>query len=346
MTIILILSIDAYGQYNVNQNQSIQVNNQQVNINVPVIEKEVYIDRYRTVYVDRPQPARVAKRLNAPICLHNYLWVYIEDIGDFKDIKDAIEMVQNINMSAPYDRIWRIPTPAELAVLEQNADVVGLGSGIYLATDHKNGILRMVSSGPTASELKAQEIAKQNAIYRQQLEERQRIARQKAQKEAEELRLAEEQRKKTEYGNNPILAVKELCGLDIMVIGTRSIDNIKKCSEGYHIATNQEIELIKSKLYKQYFKALTNITRSKRKNNVKIIMLTAESYVSNGRYIKTHQKPNHCYTYDIINCYDAYDFSQTIGKVSYCYDSKKDALNIGPSHVKTIADFITIYIKN
>lgn len=121
--------------YNVNSNQ------QQININVPVIEKPVYIEKYRTVYVDKP---RVARKLDKPVLLLGYLWVYPEDLGNFKQI--PVSVINSVNAQNPYGRnSWRIPTPDELAVLEANADRIGLGDDIYLATDHCNGTLRLVA---------------------------------------------------------------------------------------------------------------------------------------------------------------------------------------------------------
>jgi uncharacterized protein (TIGR02145 family) len=76
------------------------------------------------------------------------LWVYTEDIGNFK--QPPLDVIRSINAQNMYGRDnWRIPTPDELAVLENNADKVGLGDDIYLATDHANGILRLVSTNET-----------------------------------------------------------------------------------------------------------------------------------------------------------------------------------------------------
>ena len=122
---------------NVNANQQ----QQNININLPVIEKKVYVDRYRTVYVAKP---RIAKKLEKPILLLGYLWVYPEDLGNFAQI--PIGVVNAINAQKQYGRNnWRIPTSDELVVLEANADKIGLGDDIYLATDHRNGVLRLVS---------------------------------------------------------------------------------------------------------------------------------------------------------------------------------------------------------
>lgn len=130
--------------------QSVSINQQQqnININVPVIEKPVYIERYRTVYVDKP---RVARKLDKPVLLLGYLWVYPEDLGNFKQI--PVNVINSVNAQKPYGRDnWRIPTPDELAVLEANAEKIGLGDDIYLATDHCNGVLRMVSTGFSKAE--------------------------------------------------------------------------------------------------------------------------------------------------------------------------------------------------
>ena len=132
----LVLAFAMHSQtYTVNQQS------QQVNINVPVIEKPVYIERYRTVYVDKPRKAR---KLEKPVLLLGYLWVYPEDLGEFKQV--PVGVINSINAQKPYGRNnWRIPTPDELAVMEANAEKIGLGDDIYLATDHRNGVLRLVA---------------------------------------------------------------------------------------------------------------------------------------------------------------------------------------------------------
>ena len=132
-----------------NNNNNIIINNQ------PVIEKVKYIEKYRTVYVDRPQPKRYARKLSSPVCLLGTIWVYTEDLGDFRSLSDANEIVNHLNARGACGRNdWRIPTSAELAVMEQNADKVGLGDGIYIATSHRNGILRPVSTGQSIAEKK------------------------------------------------------------------------------------------------------------------------------------------------------------------------------------------------
>ena len=127
----------SWSQVNVNNSQQ----QQNININVPIIEKKVYVDRYRTVYVDKP---RVARKLDKPVLLLGYLWVFPEDLGNFRQVPAGV--INSINVQKPYGRNnWRIPTPDELVVLEANAEKIGLGDEIYIATDHRNGVLRLVA---------------------------------------------------------------------------------------------------------------------------------------------------------------------------------------------------------
>lgn len=58
-----LITLDGHSQ---TQNAVIQQNQQNVNINLPVIEKPVYVERYRTVYINKP---RVARRLEEPVQL-------------------------------------------------------------------------------------------------------------------------------------------------------------------------------------------------------------------------------------------------------------------------------------
>ena len=141
--IIIVLFLTSIFSFSVKaQSYSVNSNQQQININVPVIEKPVYIEKYRTVYVNKP---RVARKLEKPVLLLGYLWVYPEDLGNFKQI--PIGVINSVNAQNPYGRNnWRLPTPDELAVMEANGEIIGLGNDIYLATDHCNGVLRLVST--------------------------------------------------------------------------------------------------------------------------------------------------------------------------------------------------------
>lgn len=169
--------------YNTNVNQNtVIVNNQ------PVIERVQYIEKYRTVYVDRPQPKRYARTLSAPVCLVGSVWVYIEDLGDFRSQSDAWEIIQHLNERGACGRNnWRIPTSAELSLMEKNADKIGLGDGIYMATSHKNGILRPVSTGPSIQEQRLAQNAEQQRIAAEQKQ----IA--EAQRKAENAKRARQQ---------------------------------------------------------------------------------------------------------------------------------------------------------
>lgn len=134
---ILIANMALAQNYNVNQNQ------QNININVPVIEKPVYIEKYRTVYIERP---KIPKQLSEPIVLLGYLTVFPRDIGFYNS--HPHEIIRNINKQNMYNKNnWRIPTSDELKLMESYADEIGLGTDIYMATSHANGQLRLVSAG-------------------------------------------------------------------------------------------------------------------------------------------------------------------------------------------------------
>ncbi|MDR2126411.1 MAG: hypothetical protein LBP63_06255 [Prevotellaceae bacterium] len=155
MIVVAAIVIASTANAQINQNQNNNTIVIQNNTTPVVIEKKVYIDRYRTVYVDRPQPKRVARKLAKQVQLLGYLWVFPEDLGDFK--QQPLGVIESINAQNMYGRDnWRIPTPDELAVLENNAETVGLGDDIYLATDHSNGVLRLVSTGNTNAQINAQ----------------------------------------------------------------------------------------------------------------------------------------------------------------------------------------------
>lgn len=144
--ILMQISLNVNAQNITQQSINVNQNQQSVNINVPVIEKKVYIDRYRTVYIEKRAP----KRLSEPVTLLGFLCVFPEDIGNFQSHPNSI--IRAINNQGAYGRNnWRIPTHDELMVMEANADKIGLGDDIYMATSHSNGILRLVSTGKNNS---------------------------------------------------------------------------------------------------------------------------------------------------------------------------------------------------
>ena len=182
ITIIVCVSNIAIAQnYNVNNNNN---NNNIIINNQPVIERVKYIEKYRTIYLEKPQPKRHARKLASPVCILG-VYVYIEDLGDFNSLTDAQEIINRLNATGAFGRNnWRIPTSAELTLMEQNANTIGLGEGIYLATSHCNGILRPVATGPT--------IAEQNAANQAAEKKRQKEI------EAERRRKFEENKRKEE----------------------------------------------------------------------------------------------------------------------------------------------------
>lgn len=162
--------------YSVNNNNNI-VDNNIIITNQPVIERVHYIEKYRTIYIETPQPTRIARKLAAPECILG-ICVYVEDIAEFSSHEDALEILQRLNAQGACGRNdWRIPTSAELALMEQNADQLGLGDGIYLALSHRNGILRPVSTGPTISEQNTANNAAAEWKQHEYEQEQKRIAR-------------------------------------------------------------------------------------------------------------------------------------------------------------------------
>jgi uncharacterized protein (TIGR02145 family) len=254
-----LFGICCYGQYNqntnVNQNTTVIHN---FPITERVIEKPIYIEKYRTVYVDRPAPRRIARRLSAPLVLHGYLYVYTEDIGNFKSQRDALEIIENINRQAPFGRNnWRIPTSAELAVMEQNAAAVGLGDDIYIATDHANGVLRMVSTGPNVAEQNAEAerlAAEQQAEAARLAAERQAEAARAAQAEAQ--RIAEEQKRVGVLINGVRWAVCNVGTRGTFVANLEDYGNQytfeeakSACPFGWRLPTKSEIESLSNVNY-------------------------------------------------------------------------------------------------
>ena len=129
------------------------------------IDKPTYINKYRIrgTFLRKPLPKRTARKLSAPLCIHNYLWVYPMDLGYFTSHPN--EIIKNINQQNKYDRDnWHIPSPDELMLMEENASTIGLGDDVYMCTAHLNGILRLVSTGPTRTQRETHINAKINTI--------------------------------------------------------------------------------------------------------------------------------------------------------------------------------------
>ncbi len=192
--ILLCLPLTLQGQ-NYNNNNNINQNQNTVIINnAPVVEKTKVIETVKTVVVekDAPKPKRYARKLPAPVCILNSLWVYTEDLGvqDRSSAPEIVNMLNNTNAHGRND--WRVPTDAELNLMLQNADAVGLGDGPYLFHSCRyQAVLRPVSTGLTVeqqNELKRQERLQEQARREQQLErERREKLEQERRKEQEKI---------------------------------------------------------------------------------------------------------------------------------------------------------------
>lgn len=114
---------------------------------LPTIDKTQYIAKFRLkgAYSSTILPEKKAQKMQQPIELLGYLLVYNEDLGYFNNHPDGL--IANLNEQRKFGRDnWRIPTPDELCVMEDNADKLGMGSDIYMCTDYANGTLRLVST--------------------------------------------------------------------------------------------------------------------------------------------------------------------------------------------------------
>ena len=116
-------------------------------VNLPQIDLPQYNNQFRLkgAFSRSSLPERSSRKISAPIMLNDYLLVYNEDLGYFNNHPDGL--ISNINEQKKFGRNnWRIPTPDELCVMENNADKLGMGSDIYMCTDYANGTLRLVST--------------------------------------------------------------------------------------------------------------------------------------------------------------------------------------------------------
>ena len=202
--IVLFLPLTLQGQNNnYNNNNSVNQNTVIIN-NTPIVEKTKVIEKVKTIVVEKPalKPKRYARTLPSPVCILNSLWIYTEDLGCHNRYS-APEIVEMLNRTEAHGRNdWRVPTEAELSLMMQNADAIGLGDGPYLFEGCRyEALLRPVSTGLT--------VAQQNALQRQaeiqdrNRRERERIVREQQAKEAArretEKRLEQERREKASY---------------------------------------------------------------------------------------------------------------------------------------------------
>lgn len=229
------------------QNQSVIV----INNNAPVIERVKYVEKYRIIYRDKPEPKRVAKKLDTPVMLLGNICVFTEDLGDYKCQKDAVEILQYLNKQKFYDRDdWRIPTSAELTLMENYAEEVGLGSDIYLCLDHRNGILRPVSTGKTVSARNFEQKQKEE-------QERQETLRKERQQQQRQDSIQRAKQREIEYDERIIssgegillgnLIWSKLClgAKSLYDMGTYHDYSNKRCPEGWRLPNRSELSALK-----------------------------------------------------------------------------------------------------
>lgn len=259
-TILLLILIGSicFGQ---NINQNVNQNTVVIN-NLPAIEKEKYIIEYRTVYKDRPQPKRVARKLSSPICLLNYLWVYPEDLGTY--VNGPSEIIWQINRQGMYGRNdWRVPSSDELKLMENYAEKCGLGEDIYLSTSHRNGILRLVSTGLSIEEQREQQRAQMERQREQQLQYEREVAYRTAQANAQKAAAhqAEINRQNTILSSQKAFSANGLlwasCNLGATTPKDKGVAYQQiSCPNSWRLPTESEFKqlLRQSTQYENYFK--------------------------------------------------------------------------------------------
>lgn len=190
---VLFASFALHGQnYNSNNNQNTVIIN-----NTPVVERTKVVETVKTVVVEKPapKPTRYARKLSSPVCILNSLWVYTEDLG-VQSKYGAQECVDMLNNTAAWGRNdWRVPTQAELSLMMQYANEVGLGDETYLYQySGESGILRPVSTGLSIKQKQAKELEEQRASE-QELKNREREEKEREQElEREKQRQLEKER--------------------------------------------------------------------------------------------------------------------------------------------------------
>lgn len=122
--------------------------------NLPTIDKPQYNNQFRLkgAFSRIALPEKTARKMSAPILLNGFLLVYNEDLGYFNQHPDGV--ISQLNAQRRFGRDnWRIPTPDELSMMEDNSDRLGMGSDIYMCTTYANGTLRLVSTEGDYSDL-------------------------------------------------------------------------------------------------------------------------------------------------------------------------------------------------
>ncbi len=72
-------------------------------------------------------PVYIKETPSGPICLNGYLYVFPDDLGQFREYPSS--MIKSLNQSQPYGRSnWRLPTLDELRMMEQNRRKLNVSS--------------------------------------------------------------------------------------------------------------------------------------------------------------------------------------------------------------------------
>ncbi|MBR5532268.1 MAG: hypothetical protein IKU59_03040 [Bacteroidales bacterium] len=150
---------------NINQNQVI-INNQSVQERIIVKEVPKYIEKKEYIYVKPPK-----QKLTAPVNILGNLWIYPEDLGSYPTTTLAQEVIDRLNSNNAYGHSnWRLPTLAELSVMQQEEYAYKLGiEGEYIYNgwnDYKYETKRTLR--PVAEQKTKAQLEKERELKRQE----------------------------------------------------------------------------------------------------------------------------------------------------------------------------------
>lgn len=215
-----------------------------------------------TISTQKPVVAPTSSATNV-ITLYGYLKIHPKNLGVFSS--EPTTVISNLNKNGEYGYdSWRIPTKEEWELILSNANSI---SGIsanqpYMTSanrfDGKDKVVRLVTTDAKTvaeKERDKQEAARQAELARQEAARKAEIARQ----EAEQRRLRNEQERAIAQAQeqarlqlrktNPLQAIKNEFGLDVVVVQSLWDERGVYHPVGYRTATDFDIEKIGSILY-------------------------------------------------------------------------------------------------
>ena len=222
-----------------------------------------------TISTQKPVVAPTSSATNV-ITLYGYLKIHPKNLGVFSS--EPTTVISNLNKNGEYGYdSWRIPTKEEWELILSNANSI---SGIsanqpYMTSanrfDGKDKVVRLVTTDAKTvaekerdkqeaarqAELARQEAARQAELARQEAARKAEIARQEAEhrRQIEAIKNAQEQAKLNLRKTNPLQAIKNEFGLDVVVKNTLFDKRYSSAPAGYRVANDADMEKIGHIIY-------------------------------------------------------------------------------------------------